>query len=121
MAHFLQPSVEYQEHFSYKAGSSVDKHTYTFIGKCVISGKDVSVTVGGKDLFKYHQGTLMQEAFPYLTAQEREWMITGIYDWDDLYDKIKEEEEYDVDVDENGPFIVAVTKNEWKNHKEEEE
>jgi len=36
-----------------------------------------SVTVEAKDLFKYHQGALIQEAFPYLTADEKEWLISG--------------------------------------------
>tara|TARA_R110002020_G_scaffold159319_2_gene343039 strand:- start:934 stop:1110 length:177 start_codon:yes stop_codon:yes gene_type:complete len=29
-------------------------------------------------------------------------------------------EVYDVDVDENGPFIVPIDKNEWKNYKEKD-
>jgi hypothetical protein len=57
------------------------EHIYTFSGKCVISGKDVSVTVKGPDLYKYNQGAYIQDAFPYLTPDEREWMMTGMYEF----------------------------------------
>jgi len=30
-------------------------------------------------------------------------------------------EVYDVDVDEDGPFIVSMDKNEWENYKDKEE
>jgi len=53
------------------------KHTYTFSGPCIVTNKMQSVTVEAKDLFKYHQGALIQEAFPYLTADEKEWLISG--------------------------------------------
>lgn len=73
MAYFLTSNVQYTEQFE-------PEHTYTFYGKCVYSGKEVSVTVKGSDLFKYHQGKYIQNAFPYLTPNEREWMITGMYE-----------------------------------------
>ena len=87
MPYFLQQ--EYEEDFNYKAGADIDSHTYTFTGKCVISGEDVSVTIGGKDLFRYHQGTLIQDAFPYLNKQQREWMISGVYEWENLFAETK--------------------------------
>lgn len=70
MQYFLDQS--YEESYS-------PEHTYTFTGPCILSGQQVSVTVKAKDLFNYHQGTLIQDAFPYLTPDEREWMMTGMY------------------------------------------
>lgn len=54
--------------------------TYTFSGKDLFTGKPVSVTVPGPALFKYRQGAMMQDAFPMLTPQQREFLITGMYD-----------------------------------------
>ena len=53
------------------------KHTYTFTGKCINTDKRVSVTVNGKDLFDYRNGQYIQEAFPYLSPQQREFLMTG--------------------------------------------
>ena len=65
-----------------------DKNTYTFTGVCIISGDKVSVTVKGPDLFRYHQGELIQVVFPYLTPMEREWTISGIYrGWNELFEE----------------------------------
>ncbi|OYT14915.1 MAG: hypothetical protein B7C24_15770 [Bacteroidetes bacterium 4572_77] len=57
------------------------EHTYTFKGKCLTSGNDVSVTVNGCDLYRYNQGDYIQDAFPYLTTAEREWMMSGMFEW----------------------------------------
>jgi hypothetical protein len=67
-------------------------HEYIFTGPCIISNETVKVTVKGGDLFAYRNGALIQNAFPYLTAQEREWMMSGIYNWSDGYDDLFEEE-----------------------------
>lgn len=53
-------------------------HTYTFTGPCVITGKPYSVTVKGADLYKYHQGALIQDAFPDVSVDDREFMISGV-------------------------------------------
>lgn len=71
MAYFLT-HCDYTE--NYKNG----EHTYTFTGKCIVTGETISVTVKGSDLYRYHQGTLIQNAFPYLSASEREFMISGM-------------------------------------------
>ena len=64
-----------------------DIQEYTFIGPCIISNETVKVTVKGDDLFEYRNGALIQNAFPYLTAQEREWIMSGVYNWDDLFEE----------------------------------
>jgi hypothetical protein len=42
------------------------EHTYTFVGPCLVTGKEQRVTVKAQDLFRYRQGSYVQDAFPYL-------------------------------------------------------
>lgn len=53
------------------------EHTYTFTGICLGTQKPYSVTVKGSDLYKYRQGAKIQDAFPYLSAGDREFLISG--------------------------------------------
>ena len=62
------------------------EHTYTFTGILTIytPGKEAvrqkhSVTVKGPDLFKYNRGAYIQDAFPYLSPKDREFLMTGSY------------------------------------------
>lgn len=59
---------------------SYNPHTYTFTGPCVVTKKMVSVTVKAEDLNKYRRGSYVQDCFPYLTAGEREFLISGTSD-----------------------------------------
>ena len=46
MAYFLDSAdVTYKERYE-------PEHIYIFLGKCITSGKDITVTVTAKDLFK---------------------------------------------------------------------
>lgn len=75
-------------HCSYVEGVGNDGvGTYTFTGQCVVTGKEVSVTVKAPDLFKYRQGGYVQDCFPYLTKGEREFLISGTSDegWNVLF------------------------------------
>lgn len=54
------------------------QHTYTFTGPCVVTGKPYSVTVPGAGLFRYRQGAHIQNAFPGLSADDREFLISGM-------------------------------------------
>jgi len=75
MAYFLDSAdVTYKERYE-------PEHVYIFLGKCITSGKDITVTVTAKDLFKYHQGELIQYAFPYLSSSQREWMMSGMHEF----------------------------------------
>jgi len=51
--------------------------TYTFTGPCIVTGKLHSVTVKGPDLYRYHQGMKIQDAFPYLSVCDREFLMSG--------------------------------------------
>ena len=54
-------------------------HDYLIEGKWLDTGEDHEVIVKAPDLFKYHQGALIQNAFPYLSLKDREFLITGIW------------------------------------------
>ena len=47
-------------------------HQYTFFDH------DHKVTVPAEELFAYRQGKLMQIAMPSVSADDREWLMTGI-------------------------------------------
>tara|TARA_Y100001951_G_C11192817_1_gene212536 strand:- start:343 stop:579 length:237 start_codon:yes stop_codon:yes gene_type:complete len=53
------------------------EHIYTFTGIVINTGKEQSVTVKAPDLFKYRQGAYIQDAFPYLSPPEREFLLSG--------------------------------------------
>jgi hypothetical protein len=53
------------------------EHTYTFVGPCVVTGKEQRVTVKAVDLFRYRQGGYVQSCFPYLSADDREFLVSG--------------------------------------------
>lgn len=53
------------------------EHTYTFTGPCLKTGKPYSVTVPADGLHKYHQGMHIQDAFPNLSSDDREFLISG--------------------------------------------
>ena len=67
--------------------------TYTFVGPCVVTGKEQRVTVNASDLFRYRQGGYVQTCFPYLTKGEREFLISGTSDegWSMLFGDGEEE------------------------------
>lgn len=53
--------------------------SYRYSGKCVMTGKPYETAiVRGEDLFKYNHGTHVQNAFPYLSADDREFIISGV-------------------------------------------
>jgi glutathionylspermidine synthase len=70
-------------------------HHYVIKGAfTVYNGKDVeiiedhSVKVKARDVFKYHQGELIQNCFPYLSIKDREFLISGTW-----IEPLEEEEE----------------------------
>jgi hypothetical protein len=69
-------------------------HTYTFIGPCVVTGKEQRVTVNAEDLNRYRQGGYVQDCFPYLDASQREFLISGTSQegWDIMFPADDDEE-----------------------------
>ena len=54
-------------------------HDYLIKGEWLDSGEDHEVVVKAPDLFKYHQGELIQNCFPYLSSKDREFLMTGTW------------------------------------------
>ncbi len=56
-------------------------------GPCVMSNKPVTVTVKSKDLARYNAGGYVQDCFPYLSASDREFLLSGISGeaWDEMF------------------------------------
>ena len=67
----------------------------TIQGKCCITGEQYSVTVEAKDFFGWKNGQLIQQAFPYLTAGDREFLQTRISPkgWEQQFGKDEESNE----------------------------
>ena len=65
------------------------EHTYTFNIECSVKEckytTDVEVKSG--DLFQYHQGKYIQDAFPYISQATRGLMLDGICHkcWDKMF------------------------------------
>ena len=53
-----------------------------------INTLDLDVTE--EELVKHSRGELAQKAFPRLNADQREFIMTGIMDWDDIFKGIPE-------------------------------
>lgn len=51
---------------------------YLCEGKCALTGKPYSVKIPSRGLFLYRQGALMQDAFPDMSADDREFLISGV-------------------------------------------
>ena len=49
---------------------------YEIRSKCTDCGKTISLKVNKKDFEKWQRGTLVQDAFPYLTVCEREILVS---------------------------------------------
>ena len=50
----------------------------TILTTCPICGKDHEINVEFADYLNWQNDTLVQDAFPYLSADEREMLISGI-------------------------------------------
>ena len=113
---------------AYTEGFKKNVHTYTFTGPCVVTGKPYSVTVLGHELYAYRQGAKLQDAFVSLSAEDREFLLTGVSPegWKILYSettKMSQEEEdlYVREIDEEcrSPFISEQQLNDQRNKMKE--
>lgn len=71
MSYFLSKACTYEELYE-------PEHLYRFTGPCIVTGKTYSVDVPAPDLYKYHQGAFIQNAFPGMLSGDREWLMSGI-------------------------------------------
>ena len=72
--------------------------------ECPFCGQVSFVDVLDWTLMAYENGELAQDAFPYLSATERETIISGICAdcQASIFSEIEEEEDWEQDVDEMG-------------------
>ncbi len=56
----------------------MNKLDYKIKKTCPFCGKTTIITVNKNDYDKWQEDTLIQRAFPYLSADEREVLITGM-------------------------------------------
>lgn len=60
----------------------------TVTTRCPFCGRTHDVEVNEIDYLNWQDGELIQNAMPYLSAQEREYLITGIcaHCWENMFD-----------------------------------
>lgn len=83
------------------------EHTYTFVGPCVVTGKEQRVTVKAADLFRYRQTNgYVQECFHYLSKDDREFLISGTSceGWKMLFGDEDDYDSPDSDPDGDGDY-----------------
>ena len=60
----------------------------TITKKSPLSGRENTLTLDAEvvDFFKWQDGARIQQAMPYLSLDEREWLTTGIYpgEWEEF-------------------------------------
>ena len=62
---------------------------YIFTGPCIVTKEEISVTVPAEEVEAYREGKLIQDAMPSLSADEREFLISGMSG--EAFDRIMEE------------------------------
>ena len=67
--------------------TTVFSETTAFSKLCAVTGKEYSVSASTEDVTSWRSGTLIQNAMPYLSADEREFLISGTTpaEWDALF------------------------------------
>lgn len=66
-------------HCTYTEEFEGGKHVYVYTGKCVFTGKQVTVRIPADELFAYRQGSkTIQRAMPSLSDDDREFLISGV-------------------------------------------
>ena len=69
---------------------------YKFCGTCVVTKEYYETPeVKPEDLFRWNNGTHVQDAFPYLSSGDREFIISGVSPkgWEEMFGTPGEEEE----------------------------
>jgi hypothetical protein len=70
----------------------VKEGEYVYSGKCAITHKPYTTQkIKAEDLFKYNQGELIQKCFPYLSADDREFIMSGLAP--EAFDALTKEDE----------------------------
>ena len=67
---------------------NVETSTSTLTGHCVLTGVEYSVSLPKDKLDNYNPGLLIQDSFPDLSLDDREFLVSGICPaaFDDLFE-----------------------------------
>lgn len=62
-------------------------HVYVFSGPCISCKKKISVEVPASGIYAYRQGALIQRAFPQMSKDDREFLMSGLCGecWDKMW------------------------------------
>lgn len=73
------------------------------VTQCPFCGRGNEVEVNEADYWNWDDGMLAQDAFPYLSADEREMLISGICPtcWDKMFGSDEEPDSDEVDIHGN--------------------
>lgn len=76
-----------------------NKKEYIIVTTCPFCGETHEIGVNEFDYWDWQDGALVQNAFPYLSADEREMLISGICPkcWAKTFGEEEDEEEFDED------------------------
>lgn len=68
-------------------GAVGERQTMRFTGPCIYCGKEQSVRVDAEAAIKFREGGFAQDCFPDLSADEKEFLISGICGacWDKMF------------------------------------
>ncbi len=80
--------MRYADNFcTYKEGLRDGEHVYIYTGPYEDGNGTRSVVVPSEGLYRYRQGALIQKAFPEMSSDDREFLMTGISPekWDRLF------------------------------------
>lgn len=71
----------------YSVGYIAETDTYEFRKNCKVTRKPYIVEVPGHGFRCWSQGSLIQNALPSLTPEQREFLLSGLTpaEWDDLF------------------------------------
>jgi hypothetical protein len=86
-----------------------DNGTITVSGECCITGHFHSVTVSAEGYDRWRAGTRIQFALPNASAEEREWLKSGIspVGWYEAFGD--EDEEDDEPIQGGGAIMIRMT------------
>lgn len=73
------------------------------VTRCPFCGKAHFTEMNEMDYLDWQDGALIQDVMPYLSAQEREHLISGICEdcWDKMFDSEEEPDPDEVDIHGN--------------------
>jgi hypothetical protein len=82
-------------HCTYTESHEAGKHTYTFTGPCFVTGRPYSVTVPAEGLYAYRRGAMIQSAFPNMSKDDREFLMSGMSPegWQQTFGNMEDEDE----------------------------